>query len=47
MEQSVFSCNDYSNKYKENVNNQFAWVAKNGDADLIKTVGKKASEDEE
>ena len=33
MEQTVISCNDYGNKYKEQIDNQFAWIAKNGDAE--------------
>lgn len=47
MEQTVISCNDYSNRFKEQINKQFAWVAKNGEAELIKIVGKKGEEDEE
>jgi hypothetical protein len=47
MEQTVISCNDYSNRFKEKINNQFAWIAKNGEAELIKIVGSKEDEDEE
>ena len=47
MEQTVISCNDYGNRFKEQINKQFAWIAKNGEADLIKIVGKREKEDEE
>ena len=47
MEQTVISASDYSNKFKEKITNQFAWVSKNGEADLIKIVGNKGEEDEE
>ena len=46
MEQNIINCSEYSNKYKEKVSNQFAWVAKNGEAELIKIVGGKEEEDE-
>ena len=47
MEQTVISSNDYNNKFKEKIDKQFAWVSKNGDAELIKIVGKKVTDDEE
>ena len=47
MEQTVISCNDYNNRFKEQIDKQFAWVAKNGEADLVKIVGEKEKEDEE
>lgn len=48
MEQTVINCNDYSNKFKEKIDNNFAWVALHGEAELIKIVGsKKDDEDEE
>ena len=47
MEQTVISCNDYNNRFKEQIDKQFAWVSKNGSADLIKIVGEKEQEDEE
>ena len=48
MEQTVISCNDYSNRFKEKIDNNFAWVALHGDAELVKIVGtKKDDEDEE
>ena len=46
MEQNVISPSDYSNKHKEKLNNQFAWVVKNGEPELIKIVGEKGEEDE-
>ncbi len=47
MEQTIISCNDYNNRFKERINKQFAWIAKNGEAELIKIVGEKEQEDEE
>ena len=47
MEQTVINCSDYSNRFKEQIDKQFAWVAKNGDAELIKIVGEREKEDEE
>ncbi len=47
MEQTVINCNDYGNKFKEQIDKQYAWVAKNGEADLIKIVGEREKEDEE
>lgn len=47
IEQTVISCNDYNNRFKEVIDKQYAWVAKNGEAELIKIVGKKVREDEE
>ena len=47
MEQTVIHCNDYNNKYKEQIDKQFAWVVKNGEADLVKIVGEKEQIDEE
>ena len=47
MEQTVISSGEYSNLQKEKISNQFAWVAKNGEASLIKIVGSKEEEDEE
>jgi len=47
MEQTVISCNDYNNRFKEQIDKQFVWVAKNGEADLVKIVGEKEIEDEE
>ena len=47
MEQTVISANDYNNKFKEKIDKQFAWVSKNGEAELIKIVGEKEKEDEE
>ena len=47
MEQAVINSNDYTNKFKEKIDRQYAWVAKNGEAELIKIVGEKEKEDEE
>ena len=47
MEQTVINSNDYSNRFKEKINNQFAWISKNGEAELIKIVGSKEEDDEE
>ena len=47
MEQTVISCNDYNNSFKEQIDKQYAWVAKNGEAELVKIVGEKEKEDEE
>ena len=47
MEQTVINLNDFENKYKEKISNQFAWVSKNGEAELVKVVGEKEKEDEE
>ena len=47
MEQTVISSNDYTNKHKEKIDKQFAWVTKNGEAELIKIVGEKEKDDEE
>ena len=46
MEQTVISPSEYSNKHKIDINNQFAWVTKNGEAELVKIVGKKGDIDE-
>ena len=46
-EQTVINCSDYANSFKEKIDKQFAWVAKSGEADLIKIVGEKELEDEE
>lgn len=46
MEQTVISCNDYGNTFKEKIDKQYAWIAKNGEAELIKIVGEKEKEDE-
>ena len=46
MEQNVISPGDYSNQHKSRLNNQFAWVTKNGEPELIKIVGEKGEEDE-
>ena len=47
MEQTVISCNDYNNRFKEQIDKQFAWIAKNGEAELTKIVGEREQEDEE
>ena len=47
MEQTVINCNDYNNNHKEKINKQYAWIAKNGEADLVKIAGEKELEDEE
>ena len=47
MEQTVINCNDYNNRFKEKIDKQYAWIAKNGEAELIKIVGEKEKEDEE
>jgi len=47
MEQTVISCNDYNNRFKEKIDKQYAWICKNGEAELVKIVGEKESEDEE
>ena len=46
MEQAVISANEYANKHKVNISNQFAWVSKNGNSELVKIVGKKGDDDE-
>ena len=45
-EQSVFKCDTYGAQYKVKINEQFAWVSKNSEADLVKIVG-EPKEDEE
>jgi hypothetical protein len=47
MEQTVITLDEYSNKYKEKINKQFAWIVNNGKGDLVKIVGEKGEEDEE
>ena len=46
-DQSVINCNDYGSQLKEKINTQYAWVTKNGDAELVKIVGEEVKEDEE
>ena len=46
MEQNIISSSDYSNKYREKINKQFAWISKNGEAELVKIVGGLEKEDE-
>ena len=47
LEQTVISNSDYSGKFKENINKQFAWVSKNGTAELIKICGSVEDDYEE
>ena len=47
LEQNVINCNDYANKFKENIDKNYAWVARHGDAELIKLVEERDIIDEE
>ena len=47
MEQTVINCSDFNNSQKEKLDKQYAWVCKNGEADLVKIAGEKELEDEE
>ncbi len=38
MEQSVIKLSDINKKYKEKLNNDFAWVFKNGEGELVKLI---------
>ena len=45
-EQAVLKVLNYDKATKQDIDDRFAWIVKNGKTELIKTIGKKKSEDE-
>ena len=47
FDQTIIKMSDLNSKYKENINNEYAWIFKNGNGSLIKLVNSDGDDNEQ
>ena len=46
FEQSIIKMNDFDNRYRTQISDDYAWVFKNGNSDLIKIINDDGDKNE-